>query len=70
MLKLKIKLKEILNEKNLTQKQLAEMTHMREATISDIVRGARTVINIQHIEHIAKALEIKDIREIIDFVEE
>ncbi|WP_338259745.1 helix-turn-helix transcriptional regulator, partial [Bacillus anthracis] len=47
MLKLKIKLKEILNEKNLTQKQLAEMTHMREATISDIVRGARTVINIQ-----------------------
>jgi DNA-binding Xre family transcriptional regulator len=46
---------------------LAELSGIRESTISDIVRGTRTVINFEHLSKIAKALEVIDIRELIDF---
>ena len=49
------------------QKELAEKAEMRESTISDIVRGTRTVINFEHLAKIAAALQIDDIRELIDF---
>ncbi len=49
----------------MTQKKLAEISGIRESTISDIVRGARTVINFEHLGKIATALEIDDIGQII-----
>ena len=61
-----IRLKEILDSRNITQKELAKMANIRESTISDIVRGTRTVINFEHLGKIATALEISDIRKIID----
>ena len=63
----KLKVKEILEERKITQKKLAEVSGIRESTISDIVRGARTGINFEHLSKIAEALEITDIRELIDF---
>lgn len=65
MLKVKIKLKDILKQRNMTQKELAEMANIREATISEIVRGSRTVININHLTAIAEALNITDIEQLI-----
>lgn len=69
MLEVKFKLKEILEERNLTQKELAKTSNVREATISDIVRGTRTVINFKHLAAIAEALNIKDIEEIMELQE-
>ena len=63
----KLKVKEVLEKRGLSQKKLAEMSGIRESTISDIVRGTRTVINFEHLSKIAKALEVTDIRELIDF---
>lgn len=63
----KVKVKEILEERKLTQKKLADISGIRESTISDIVRGSRTVINFEHLSKIAEALNITDIRDIIDF---
>ena len=57
---------DLLEEEGITQKKLAEMAGVRESTISDIVRGTRTVINFEHLGKIATALEISDIRKIID----
>lgn len=65
----KLKVKEALESRKLSQKKLAEMSGIRESTISDIVRGTRTVINFEHISKIAEALEVTDIRELIDFEE-
>lgn len=65
----KLRLKELLVEKGITQKKLAKLAGMRESTISDIVRGSRTVINFEHLSKIATALEISDIRKIIDLEE-
>ena len=62
----KLRVKELLKEEGITQKKLAEMAGVRESTISDIVRGTRTVINFEHLGKIATALEISDIRKIID----
>ena len=63
----KLKVKEALDKRELSQKKLAEMSGIRESTISDIVRGTRTVINFEHLSKIAEALKITDIRELIDF---
>lgn len=64
--RVKLRVKELLEEEGITQKKLAEMVGVRESTISDIVRGTRTVINFEHLGKIATALEISDIRKIID----
>ena len=56
--KVKLKVKELLEERNITQKKLAQISGIRESTISDIVRGTRTVINFEHLSKIAEALEI------------
>ena len=57
----KLKVKEALESRKLSQKKLAEMSGIRESTISDIVRGTRTVINFEHLSKIAEALEVTDI---------
>ncbi len=67
---IRIQLKDLLEERQIKQKDLAEMTGLRESTISDIVRGTRTVMNFEHIAKIAEALEIEDIREIIVLTKE
>ena len=65
----KLKVREAIEKRGITQKKLAEMSGIRESTISDIVRGTRTVVNFEHLSKIAEALEISDITELIDFVE-
>lgn len=65
-----LKVKDLLEQKRITQKRLAEIANMRESTISDIVRGTRTVINFEHLSRIAEALDIQDISQLIDFVAE
>lgn len=64
---IKLKIKRAIEERGITQKRLAEMSGIRESTISDIVRGTRTVINFEHLSKIAEALEVSDITELIDF---
>lgn len=67
--KVKLKVKELLEERNITQKKLAQISGIRESTISDIVRGTRTVINFEHLSKIAEALKIDNISQLIDFEE-
>lgn len=67
--KVKLKVKELLEERNITQKKLAQISGIRESTISDIVRGTRTVTNFEHLSKIAEALEIDNISQLIDFEE-
>ena len=67
--KVKLKVKELLEERNITQKKLAQISGIRESTISDIVRGTRTVINFEHLSKIAEALEIDNISQLFDFEE-
>ncbi|MED4841560.1 helix-turn-helix transcriptional regulator [Weizmannia sp. CD-2023] len=63
---LNIKLKELLKEKNITQKELAEMTGLREATISEIANNARTTINKEQLLLIMKTLGVKELSKILE----
>lgn len=65
--KSKLRIDELLIKKNMTQKDLSEQTGIRANTISDIVRGARTVINFKHLELIATVLDVQDINDILTF---
>lgn len=64
--RVRIRLRDLLAERGLTQKQLAKMAGIRENTVSDLARGVKTSINIGHLEKIAMALKISDIRKILD----
>lgn len=68
MFKIELKVKELIENKGITQKKLAELSGVRESTISDIVRGTRTVINFEHLSKIARALDVHDIKDLIDFI--
>lgn len=65
--RIRIKIKDVLESRKMTQKELSQLSGVREATISDIVRGTRTVINFEHLSKIAEALKVTDIRELMDF---
>lgn len=54
-------------ENNLTLRQLSLLTDIRHPTLSQLGNQKRQNINFGHIERIADALNIHDIREIIDF---
>jgi putative transcriptional regulator len=60
-----IKLDKVLAGRNKTQKELAELTGIRPAAISELYNNQRKSINKEHLEKIADALEIEDIRELI-----
>jgi putative transcriptional regulator len=49
--------------------ELSYKTDVRRAALSELSRGKRGNINFVHIEKIAEALNISDIREIITIVD-
>ncbi|WP_258000375.1 helix-turn-helix domain-containing protein [Bacillus sp. Marseille-P3661] len=60
-----IRLGDLLKEKGITQKELAEMTGMRPNAVSNLARGVVERITIDHIERIANALKVEDINELV-----
>jgi putative transcriptional regulator len=69
-MKIEIKLKEVLIERNIEQKQLAEMTGLTERTISELVNNKVKRVPKDALEKIAAALKISDLNEIITLVNE
>ncbi len=47
-------------------RELSRLTDIRHAALSELSNQKRENINFRHIEKIAEALEIEDIREIIN----
>jgi putative transcriptional regulator len=66
-MEIKVRLKELLIERNLTQKELAKLTGLREATITAIARNTTSAINKEHLVKIMKALNITEITRILKF---
>ena len=64
---IKLKIKGLLVKRGITQKELSKLTGIRESTISEIVRESKTVLNFEHLAQIAEALQVNDIRELMDF---
>lgn len=54
---LKIKVSEWLGKKKMTQKQLAEITGIRPATISSLYHETTKRIDVEHIEKLCEAFD-------------
>lgn len=63
------KLKEILKQRNMTQKELSQKSGIRESAISDIVNNKRTGVNKVHLGKIINVLGIVDINELLELKE-
>ncbi|WP_245595208.1 helix-turn-helix domain-containing protein [Fictibacillus gelatini] len=61
------RLKELLEERKMEQKELASLTKIREATISEMCRNINKTFPRHIVEKIADALELNDINELITF---
>lgn len=61
-----IKLQKVLDELGMTQAELAELTGLRPAAISEFAKGTRTVINKSHLGKIMNALDITKLEDIVE----
>ncbi|MFD1989705.1 helix-turn-helix domain-containing protein [Paenibacillus nicotianae] len=59
-----------MKKRNLTQMQLSELSGVRQAAISELYRNARQEINLIMLSKLATAMNIKDISELLQFVDE
>ncbi len=65
-MELTVKLKEVLNERGMSQVELAEKTGLTRTVISELATNRRTSINREHITKVIQALDITDMNEIIE----
>nr|WP_276616040.1 helix-turn-helix transcriptional regulator [Paenibacillus timonensis] len=66
-MKIKVKLKGLLKERGITQMELSERTGVAQARISKLCSPDRQEVNLEMLAKIAHALEVSDIRLLIDF---
>lgn len=62
---IKLKLKTILENRDIRQKDFAETTGLRPATISEMCTNGRIMINKKNLEIVMRELEIDDFNEIL-----
>jgi transcriptional regulator, XRE family len=62
----KIKLKEILADRGMTQSELAKLSNLTETAVSMFARGQGNSINKEYLSKIASALNITDISEVLE----
>lgn len=67
--KIIVKIPELLKHHGISLRELSRLSDVRHAALSELSNGKRENINFSHIEKIADALGISDIREVIDLVE-
>lgn len=64
----RIKIRELLARRGMNQKDLALVTGLREATISEMVNDTRTSYNKKNLLRIMEALKVTDISEILEVI--
>ncbi|MFC3771417.1 helix-turn-helix domain-containing protein [Paenibacillus sp. GCM10012303] len=68
-MKIRLRLQEILDERNMSQRQLAVITNMRPGTINHLCRGTTDRIYLSTLEEICRALGIH-IHQLIEQVDD
>ncbi len=64
---IRIKLSDLLGKNKMTQKALAELTHIRPATISKMYYEESKRIDIKHLDNLCKAFNC-EISELLEYV--
>ena len=61
-----IKIKELTEQRGISLRELSRQADIRHPALSELANHKRQSISFHHIEKIADALDINDIRKIID----
>lgn len=64
-----VKIAELTKKHEISIRELSRISDVRHAALSELANGKRESISFSHIVRIAEALNIEDIREIIDLVD-
>ena len=64
------KLKELISNSNMTQKEIASKAGIRENTLSDLLKNDKKGIRFSTLEKLANVFDIQDINEIVTLVDE
>ncbi|AHJ87447.1 putative XRE family transcriptional regulator [Bacillus phage Bp8p-C] len=64
----RLKIKDVLEERGMDQKELANLTGLRAAAISEMANNRRTVLNKAHLSKIMDALNITRLEDILELV--
>ena len=64
-LTVKVRLRELLKERGMTQAELAKISRLRTTAISKLCNQMRTSIYIEHTRKVAEALDIRDMNQLI-----
>jgi putative transcriptional regulator len=67
--KVVLKIHELLEEHNTSQRELGRRADIRHSAISEMANQQREFIYLAHIEKIAETFDVKDIRKIITIVD-
>lgn len=68
-IKIRVNIDQLLQQHHISLRELSRLTDIRHAALSELANQKRENINFYHIEKIAEALNITDIREIIELVQ-
>lgn len=68
-IKIRVNIHQLLKQHNISLRELSRLTDIRHAALSELANQKRENINFHHIEKIADALNITDIRKIIELIE-
>lgn len=69
-MKIEIKLKQLMIEKNITQSELSELTGIRQAYISELVNMKRQSVNLNHLASIIRVLNVRDMNRVLGIIED
>ncbi|MGE7624817.1 helix-turn-helix domain-containing protein [Viridibacillus sp. NPDC096237] len=69
MAELRVRLKEILADRGLTQNKLSELSGVRPNIISEMSNNQRSSINREHVAAVAKTLNITDMNELFKIID-
>lgn len=67
--RIEIRLKQVLSDRNMEQKQLAELTKLTERTVSELCNNKVRRIPKEALEKIVEVLEIEDLNELIKILD-
>ncbi|MET3846897.1 helix-turn-helix transcriptional regulator [Paenibacillus sp. OAE614] len=67
---LRLKLREVMFEKRWNAKQLSDATEIRWNTIDDMMENRSKRWTVENLEKIMEVLELKDVSELIEYVDE
>lgn len=65
--RVRLRIKEVLEERQMTQGELSVLSGVRPAAISALTRGNIERVSLSHLEKIATALDIDDANELFAF---